>query len=80
MRLTEVYALRCWGCERDIEIPCRGKHECPHCGAALDIRFRDSDAAQADPVCTHTTEVASEPADSAPNPAQTAQDATENCQ
>lgn len=77
MRTEEVYSLRCWRCEWEIELPCRAEHVCPHCKANFDIRFRDDDA---DPVCTHTTEVASEPAESAPNPTQTAQDATENCQ
>jgi DNA-directed RNA polymerase subunit RPC12/RpoP len=41
-RKHEVFALTCWRCGRDIEVPTSPRpYRCLHCGALLVIEWRD---------------------------------------
>jgi hypothetical protein len=39
-RHTEVFALACWKCGRDIEVPIASLARCPVCAAELAIQWR----------------------------------------
>jgi hypothetical protein len=39
-RPTEVFALTCWACGRDIEVPTLSPTRCPICTATLSIQWR----------------------------------------
>ena len=45
MRIHEIYALECHGCQAQVEILCEGPHVCPHCGSVLTLEWRTNEAA-----------------------------------
>lgn len=46
-RITEVYALTCYGCHRTVEFPTDARQRCPKCDTPLEVQWLEGRAAAA---------------------------------